>query len=101
MKNTTTSTGDVHEEFEAAKTAVLEAYENFLDAKMHLKKATLAAGIDFRESASEHLDEAITRARDKKNEFQDSTSEYARKNPVASAGIAFLGGVIFARMFGK
>lgn len=102
MKSTTTSPRDeAQEEFEIAKKAVLEAYSNFLDAKVHLKKAALAAGIEFRDSATEHLDEAISKARDKKNELQDSTSDYVRKNPVASAGIAFVGGVIFARLFGK
>jgi ElaB/YqjD/DUF883 family membrane-anchored ribosome-binding protein len=102
MKNPTAgSPGDVHEEFEAAKKAVLEAYANFLDAKLHLKKAAVAAGIDLRDSATEQFDEALTRARDKKNEIHDSASDYVRENPVTSAGIAFLGGVIFSRMFGK
>lgn len=102
MKDATASKpGDVHDEFEAAKNAVLEAYANFLDAKIHLKKAAVAAGIDLRDSASGHLDEALAKARDKKTELHDSTSEYVRNNPVTSAGIAFLGGVIFSRLFGK
>ncbi len=101
MKHATSTPDDVHEEFEAAKKAVLEAYANFLDAKIHLKRAAVAAGIDFRDSATEHLDEVLTLARDKKTELHDSTSDYVRKNPVTSAGIAFLGGVIFSRMFGK
>ena len=101
MKNPTASIpADVQEEFDAAKKAVLEAYANFLDAKLHLKKAAVAAGIDLRDSATEHLDEALAMARDKKNEIHDSTSDYVRKNPVTSAGIAFLGGVIFSRLFG-
>lgn len=92
---------DVHEEFENAKQAVLDAYANFLEAKKHLKRAALAAGIDFRETANDRLEEAVSRARDKKDEWQDSTSEYVRENPITSASIAFLGGVLFSRMFGR
>jgi gamma-glutamyl:cysteine ligase YbdK (ATP-grasp superfamily) len=101
MKHTTASTTDVHDEFEAAKKAVLEAYASFLDAKIHLKKAAVAAGIDLKESANEHLDEAIAMARDKKNELHDSASDYVLRNPVTSAGLAFLGGVVFSKLFGK
>ena len=92
---------DAHEEFESAKKAVLDAYAAFLEAKKHLKRAALAAGIDFRETANERLEEAVTKARDKKNEWQDSTNEYVKENPMTSASIAFLGGVLFSRMFGK
>lgn len=92
---------DVHEEFENAKQAVLDAYANFLEAKKHLKRAALAAGIDFRETANDRLEEAVSRARDKKDEWQDSTSEYVKENPITSASIAFLGGVLFSRMFGR
>jgi len=91
---------DVHEEFENAKRAVLDAYANFLEAKKHLKRAALAAGVEFRETANERLDEAVSRAREKKTEWQDGTSEYVKENPVMSAGIAFLGGILFSRMFG-
>jgi ElaB/YqjD/DUF883 family membrane-anchored ribosome-binding protein len=102
MSDTTARTaGEVQEEFEAAKKAVLDAYANFLDAKKHLRKAALAAGLEFKDNANEQLDEAITLARDKSNELQDSASDYVRKNPLTSAGIAFLGGMIFSRMFGK
>lgn len=105
MKNANSAaddvTGDPHEEFENAKKAVLDAYANFLEAKKHLKKAALAAGIEFRETANERLDEAVSRARDKKDEWQDNTSEYVKENPITSASIAFLGGVLFSRMFGK
>jgi hypothetical protein len=102
MKHTTAGTpADVHAEFEAAKKAVLEAYANFLEAKKHLQKAAIAAGVEFRESANEHLDEAIARTRDKKDELQESTTAYVRANPLASAGLAFLGGVIFSRFLGK
>jgi ElaB/YqjD/DUF883 family membrane-anchored ribosome-binding protein len=92
---------DVHAEFENAKKAVLDAYAAFLEAKKHLKKAALAAGVEFRENANERLEDVVTKARDKKNELRDSTSEYVQDNPMTSASIAFLGGVLFSRMFGK
>jgi ElaB/YqjD/DUF883 family membrane-anchored ribosome-binding protein len=93
--------GDLHEEFENAKKAVLDAYANFLDAKKHLKRAAMAAGVDFRDTANERIEEAVGMARDKKNEWQDNTTEYVKDNPITSASIAFLGGVLFSRMFGK
>ena len=95
------SSDDAHAEFESAKKAVLEAYTNFLEAKKHLKRAALAAGIDFRETANERLEEAVGRAREKKSEWQDSSTEYVKENPITSASIAFLGGVLFSRMFGR
>jgi ElaB/YqjD/DUF883 family membrane-anchored ribosome-binding protein len=105
MKNTNAGDGpiaeDAREEFENAKQAVLDAYAAFLEAKKHLKRAALAAGIDFRDTANERLEEAVSRARDKKDEWQDNTSEYVKENPITSASIAFLGGVLFSRMFGR
>jgi ElaB/YqjD/DUF883 family membrane-anchored ribosome-binding protein len=92
---------DVHAEFENAKQAVLDAYANFLEAKKHLKRAAMAAGIEFRETANDRLEEAVSRAREKKDEWQDTTSEYVKENPITSASIAFLGGVLFSRMFGR
>ncbi|MES2603632.1 MAG: DUF883 C-terminal domain-containing protein [Pseudomonadota bacterium] len=102
MTNTTADTqSKVEEEFEAAKKAALEAYSNFLDAKIHLKKAAVAAGIEFRDSTSEHLDEAIIKARGKQKELQETTSDYVRDNPLTSISIAFVSGVILSRIFGK
>jgi ElaB/YqjD/DUF883 family membrane-anchored ribosome-binding protein len=103
MKNTSgdTHTTNAHEELETARKAVLEAYDSFLDAKKHLKKAAMAAGIDLRESANEQLDAAIARARDKKEEFQERTGDYVRDNPLTSASLAFLAGVMVSRIFGK
>jgi ElaB/YqjD/DUF883 family membrane-anchored ribosome-binding protein len=93
--------GDAQEEFESAKKAVLDAYAAFLEAKKHLKRAALAAGVDFRETANERLEDAVSRARDKKDEWQENTDEYVKENPITSASIAFLGGVLFSRMFGR
>ena len=92
---------DAREEFENAKQAVLDAYAAFLEAKKHLKRAAMAAGVDFRETANERLEEAVSRARDKRDEWQDNTTEYVKENPMTSASIAFLGGVLFSRMFGR
>lgn len=92
---------DVHEEFENAKKAVLEAYTAFMEAKKHLKAAAFAAGIEFKESGKEHLDDAILKVRERKDELRDSTSEYIKENPITSTSLAFIGGVLFSRMFGK
>ena len=92
---------DVREEFELARQAVADAYSSFLNARKHLKKAALAAGIELTESAGGYVEEGLSCARDKREELSETTSDYVRKNPLTSAGIAFLGGVIFSRMFGK
>jgi hypothetical protein len=92
---------NVHEEFEIAKRAVLEAYANFMEAKKHLKTAAFAAGLEFRETGKEHLDEAILRVRERKDELRDNTSEYIKENPITSTSLAFISGVLFSRMFGK
>ena len=102
MKTATTdSHGNAHEEFEMAEKAVLEAYGSFLAAKRHLKKAASAAGIELKERANEQLDEVLGRALDAKKELQESTGDYVRENPLASVGIAFLGGVVLSRLLGK
>jgi ElaB/YqjD/DUF883 family membrane-anchored ribosome-binding protein len=102
MKHSTDAPqSDALQELETARKAVLEAYGSFLDAKKHLKKAALAAGIDLRDSASEQLDAAFAKARDRKDEFQERTGDYVRDNPLTSAGLAFLAGVVVSRMFGK
>ncbi|MES2605441.1 MAG: hypothetical protein V4603_10925 [Pseudomonadota bacterium] len=93
--------GEMREEFESAKKAVLDAYANFLEAKKHLKRAALSAGIDFKESATEHLDDAVSKARVKKEQYCESAGTYVKENPMTSTSIAFLGGVLFSRMFGR
>lgn len=101
MDEAINGTIDVHAEFENAKKAVLEAYANFMEAKKHLKAAAFAAGIEFKESGKEHIDEAILKVRERKDELRDSTSEYIKENPITSTSLAFIGGVLFSRMFGK
>ncbi len=92
---------NVNEEFEIAKKAVLEAYAKFMEAKKHLKTAAFAAGMEFKESGKEHLDDALLRAKERKDEIRDTTSEYIKDNPITSTSIAFIGGVLFSRLFGK
>ena len=92
---------NTQEELEIARKAVLEAYANFLEAKKHLKIAAFAAGIDFKESAHEHLEEAFIKAKERKDELRDNTSDYIKENPITSASIAFIGGILFSRLFGK
>jgi len=102
MKNTAADNAiSAQEEFEIAKQAVLDAYANFMEAKKHLKTAAFAAGVDFRESANEHLEEALIKVKERKNEIRDNTSEYIKENPITSTSIAFIGGILFSRLFGK
>jgi ElaB/YqjD/DUF883 family membrane-anchored ribosome-binding protein len=92
---------ETQEEFEQAKKAALEAYSNFVEAKDHLKTAAHNAGMDFRESANEQFQETVERLTERKRQVLEDTSEYIRENPVMSAGIAFLGGILFSRFLGK
>lgn len=98
-KNDKQADTDVQAEFEAAKEAALEAYENFLEAKDHLKAAASAAGHEFRDSANEQFEEALERMTEQKDELYDSTREYMRENPMTSVGIAFLGGLLVSKLF--
>ncbi|MES2625070.1 MAG: hypothetical protein V4628_07320 [Pseudomonadota bacterium] len=101
MNETLNDKVNANEEFEIAKKAVLDAYANFVEAKKHLKIAAFAAGIELKDSGKEHLEEALLKATERKNELQDSTSEYIKENPLTSAGIAFISGVLFSKFFGK
>lgn len=92
---------NAHEELEIARAAVQEAYERFLDAKKHLQRAAMAAGLDLREIATEQLDSALLRARFKKEELHENAETYVRENPLSSAGLAFVAGLVVSRLFGK
>lgn len=92
---------EAQEEFEQAKKAALEAYSNFLEAKDHLKAAARNAGIEFKEVANEHFHETVDRLSERKRVLVDEASDYIRENPLNSAGMAFLGGVLFGRFLGK
>jgi ElaB/YqjD/DUF883 family membrane-anchored ribosome-binding protein len=89
---------ETQEEFEQAKKAALEAYSSFVEAKEHLKTAAHNAGVDFRESANEQFHETVEKLTERKRQVLDDTSEYIRENPVMSAGLAFLGGILFSRL---
>lgn len=86
------------EEFEQARKAALEAYSSFIAAKEHLKAAARNAGVDFRESANEQFHETMEKLGERKRQVLDDTSEYIRENPMMSAGLAFLGGILFSRL---
>jgi ElaB/YqjD/DUF883 family membrane-anchored ribosome-binding protein len=104
MKNAAADHNDTlnaQDELEIAKKAVLEAYANFLEAKKHLKIAAFAAGVDIKESANEHLEEALIKVKERKDEIRDNTSDYIKDNPITTVSIAFIGGILFSRLFGK
>ena len=44
---------------------------------------------------------ALAKARDRKDAIHDRTEDYVRENPLTSAGLAFLAGVVLSRMLGK
>ncbi|MDR0781999.1 MAG: hypothetical protein LBF16_15165 [Pseudomonadales bacterium] len=88
-------------EFERAKAAATEAYNSFLDAKMHLRAAARTAGVDLREGASEQLQESLARLNERKRQTLDDAGAYIRENPLMSAGIAFVGGMLFSRFLIK
>lgn len=89
------------EEFENAKQAAIDAWANFVEAKNHLKLAAKAAGVEFREVANEHFVDARDRVKEQKTELYEHTCEYVREYPLRSAGIAFLGGVLFSKMMDR
>jgi ElaB/YqjD/DUF883 family membrane-anchored ribosome-binding protein len=92
---------EAQEEFDQAKKAALEAYGNFVEAKDHLKAAALNAGVEFKETANEQFHETVDKLSERKRQAMDDASDYIRENPVSSAGLAFLGGVIFGRFLSK
>lgn len=91
------ASSEAQEEFEAAKKAALEAYGNFVEAKDHLKAAALNAGMEFRDTAHEQFEETVEKLSERKRHAVEETSDYIRENPVSSAALAFLGGVLFGR----
>lgn len=104
MNATSTKTGKDHaysEEFDSAKQSAREAYENFVEAREHLKSAARAAGIEMKETADDELDDVIKRVLDEKERVVRTSEEYVRENPLASAGIAFLAGFIISKLIGR
>jgi ElaB/YqjD/DUF883 family membrane-anchored ribosome-binding protein len=92
---------EFNEEFASAKQAAVEAYANFLDARNHLKAAALAAGMEFRDTANEQFEEALERIIEQKDQVYETTWDFMRENPVTSAGIAFVGGLLFSRLLDR
>lgn len=89
-----TSKGD---ELAASKEAALDAYEKLLEAKQHLQSAAEAAGVDMKDEAVEQL----LQGRAKAEELGDQASTFIREKPLASLGIAFIGGLIISRLFSR
>lgn len=89
------------EEFQNARKAAGEAYENFLKAQQHLKSAARAAGLSLKEQAWEQFEESGEYVRQKKDDLMQESEDYIRSNPVSSAGLAFLGGFLVSRLFAR
>ena len=57
------------EEFDMARDAAAEAWEQFRSARAHMQTAALAAGIDLKESANEQFDETLGQRRGAKGDY--------------------------------
>ncbi|HWK53211.1 MAG TPA: hypothetical protein VNR18_02495 [Hyphomicrobiales bacterium] len=91
-------TTEAQEEFEQAKKAALEAYNSFLEAKQHLKNAAENAGVEFRESANEQFHETVEKLTERRQELADQAGSYIRDNPLTSACMAFVCGMVASRL---
>lgn len=96
-KKTETKSTVKADELAASKEAALDAYEKLLEAKQHLKLAAESAGVDMKDEAIEQL----LKGRAKTEELADQTSVFIREKPLASLGIAFVGGLIISRLFSR
>lgn len=97
MMATTKKVDTKSDELAASKEAALNAYEQLLEAKQHLKSAAEAAGVDMKDEAIEQL----LKGREKTEALANQTSDFIRDKPLASLGIAFIGGLIFSRLFSR
>lgn len=84
-------------EFEASKTAALEALEKLLEARQHFQNAATAAGVDIKHEAVEQL----LAGKSKAEELTQEISEFAREKPVTTVALAFLGGYIMAQLLSR
>lgn len=89
---------EAREEFEQAKKAALEAYNSFLEAKQHLKNAAENAGIEFKETANEQFHETVEKLTERRRELADQAGDYIRENPLTSACVAFVCGMVTSRI---
>lgn len=87
-----------HEDFNEAKQAALEAYENLIEAKNKFYGAARSAGLDVREGAKEEFHSAMNAANEKTTEFVDRSESYIRERPFTSAGIAFATGFVLSKL---
>lgn len=84
-------------EMAASKESVMQAYEKMLEAKDHFRLAAEAAGMDLKHDAVEQLD----KGRAKAQELGDQASQYVHEKPLATLGIAFFAGLVFAQLLSR
>ncbi|MDO8909237.1 MAG: hypothetical protein Q7W55_12160 [Pseudohongiella sp.] len=84
-------------EFEASKSAALEALDKLLEARQHFQNAATAAGVDLKHEAVEQLMAGKSKAEDLGAEL----SEFARTKPGTTVALAFMGGYILAQLLSR
>jgi ElaB/YqjD/DUF883 family membrane-anchored ribosome-binding protein len=94
---TTANSTTRDDELAASKQAVLSAYDKLLEAKEHLKLAAEAAGVDMKDEAIEQL----LKGRAKTEALGQQASVFVREKPLASLGIAFVGGLVISSLFSR
>ncbi len=97
MATAQTKSTDKQDELAASKAAALEAYEKFLDAKDHFRLAAEAAGVDLKSDAAEHF----LQGRDKAAQLGQQAEAYFKEKPLATLGMAFAAGFLFAQYFSR
>jgi ElaB/YqjD/DUF883 family membrane-anchored ribosome-binding protein len=85
------------QEVDAGKESVLAAYNNLLEATEHFKHAAKAAGLDLKTEAADQM----LKGRKKADALGQQASDYVHEKPLASLGIAFFTGFLFAQLLNK
>lgn len=88
-------------EFDQACKDALAAYERYLDARKHLMAAALAAGVEFKDNMSGHVEEAVGKVQEQSEQLQSTASDYIREKPLQSMAMAVAGGVLLSRLIGR
>ena len=95
------SNAEAKAEFDQARRDAQEAYERYLDARKHLMAAALAAGVEFKDSMSGHIEEAVDKVQEQREQLQSTASDYIREKPLQSMAMAVAGGVLLSRLIGR
>lgn len=90
----TTKTEEKESELQASKAAVSEAYDKLIEAKDHFQKAARSAGVDAKHDALDQYE----KGRKKAGELTDQATDYMRKKPLATVGIAFAAGFLISKV---